>query len=200
MPPENTQSYRRAIYERELHAPELTFPPNKPEDVEILAFHRQFEPVGAGDEGYVLLTNGMSDRRMTLSEAAARANVPPRAELMWCVRDPTPDIISGLRWLAVFPFIDETWLGFGHRTPLPWPLVAGSDFKTYLLLTPIIKPDERIAESLTIDGDAVEILTVNLISDAEYAFIKAEGLDPFLDILDENNYPKFFDPGRQSYI
>ena len=48
-------------------------------------------------------------------------------------------------------------------------------------------------------GDPVEILTVNLISDREYELIKNEGLDPFLDLLDDNEYPPIFDPARKSY-
>jgi hypothetical protein len=46
----------------------------------------------------------------------------------------------------------------------------------------------------------VEVLTVNLISDREYALIKNKGLDAFLDLLDENDYPTIFDPSRKSYL
>ena len=136
---------------------------------------------------------------MPLPESAAKDHTP-RAELMWYVREPTRDIVNNIRWLAEFPFIDDTWLGFGHRVPMPWPPVQGSDFKTFLFLTPIIKPDKRIAEKLTIEGERVEILTVHLISDAEYRFIKAEGLDAFLDILDNHHYPQILEPQRGSYI
>ena len=37
----------------------------------------------------------------------------------------------------------------------------------------------------------MEILTVNLISDREYELIKNKGVDAFLDLLDENDYPRF---------
>ncbi|WP_426535168.1 suppressor of fused domain protein [Bradyrhizobium sp. McL0615] len=46
----------------------------------------------------------------------------------------------------------------------------------------------------------MEILTVNLISDREYELIKRDGLDTFLDLLDENDYPAIFDPARKSYV
>jgi hypothetical protein len=59
--------------------------------------------------------------------------------------------------------------------------------------------DQRIAEALAVSGDPVEILTVNLISDREYELIKNEGLDPLLDLLDDNEYPPIFDPARKSY-
>ena len=74
------------------------------------------------------------------------------------------------------------------------------DFRTFLFLTPVITPDQQIAEALSIAGDPVEILTVNLISDREVALIKSEGLDAFLDLLDENYYPPIFDPMRKSYV
>ncbi|MHC2341036.1 suppressor of fused domain protein [Bradyrhizobium barranii] len=124
----------------------------------------------------------------------------PRAELMWYVREPTPEICANLRWLANLPFIDTTWFGFGHRVAMPAPPMAGTEFQTFLFLTPIIGPDKSIAEALEIAGDPVEILTVNLISDRELALIKSEGLDPLLDLLDENDYPPIFDPARKSYV
>ena len=83
---------------------------------------------------------------------------------------------------------------------MPAPPIPGTDFKTFLFLTPVITPDQRIAEALSLSGDPVEILTVNLISDREYELIKNEGLDPFLDLLDENGYPPIFDPSRKSYV
>ena len=109
-------------------------------------------------------------------------------------------VCANLRWLANLPFIDTTWFGFGHHVALPCPPVAGTDFQTFLFLTPIIGPDKQIAEALEIASDPVEILTVNLISHQELGLIKSRGLDPFLDLLDENDYPPIFDPTRKSYV
>jgi len=119
---------------------------------------------------------------------------------MWYVREPDPNIISNLKWLAEYPFIDNTWLGFGHRIEMPWAPVSGSDFRILLVLPPIIAPDKRIAEELAIDGDDVTILCVHLISGTEYEFIKASGLDAFLDMLDECRYPIVFNPARKSCV
>lgn len=198
--PDTPHTYRRAAYEVELDEPDLVFPGTGPDGVEILAFGRDFGACGPEDIGYVLLTNGMSDRRMTLPVASLGDGATPRAELMWYVREPTSDIVDTMRWLANYPFLDSTWLGFGHRIPMPDPPLQGSDFRTFLFLTPIIKPDERIAASLVIDGERVDILTVNLISDDEYALIKAGGLDDFLDLLDDNDYPPILDLDRRSYV
>ncbi|MEW6640899.1 MAG: suppressor of fused domain protein [Pseudomonadota bacterium] len=192
-------AYRRAVYESELGSPEHCFPDAVPGGIEILGFGRDFSVTDAEDEGYVLVTNGMSDRRMAIPPQA-EGEVKRRAELMWYVREPTPDIVAAMRWLAQLPGIDKTWLGFGHRIPMPVPPLPGSDFRTYLLLTPIIAPDQRLAEQLSIAGEAVDILTVNLISDAEYRLIQQAGLDPFLDLLDDNDHPPIFDPGRASYV
>src|SRR5262249_11222482 len=157
------------------------------------------------DEGYVLLTNGMSNRRMNVPPEVRPDQARRRAELIWYVREPTPEICGNLRWLAAFPFIDDTWLGSGHRAPLPrpalaGPALAGSDFRTFLFLTPIIYADQRISQTLAIGGDPVEILTVHLISESEYGLIKRDGLSPFLKLLDANDYPFVFDPSRRSYV
>jgi hypothetical protein len=190
--------HRLAIYESELGEPEYSFTDSAERRIDIHAFGRDFVPEcqEGSDEGYVLLTNGMSEQRMP----GANGDAKPRAELMWYVRAPTPEIYDNLRWLANLPFIDTTWFGFGHRVALPRPPVAGTDFETFLFLTPIIGPDKRIAEALEIAGDPVEILTVNLISQQELALIKSRGLDPFLDLLDENDYPPIYDPARKSYV
>ncbi|PDT90292.1 Suppressor of fused protein (SUFU) [Bradyrhizobium sp. Y36] len=189
---------RLAIYESELGEPEHTITDSADRRIDIHAFGRDFVPAcqEGSDEGYVLLTNGMSEQRMP----GVRGDSKLRAELMWYVREPTPDVCDNLRWLANLPFIDTTWFGFGHRVALPRPPVAGTEFQTFLFLTPIIGPDKSIAETLEIAGDPVEILTVNLISDRELGLIKSRGLDPFLDLLDENDYPPIFDPARKSYV
>ena len=190
--------HRLAIYESELGEPEHSFTDSAERRIDIHAFGRDFVPVceEGSDEGYVLLTNGMSEQRMP----EAHGNAKPRAELMWYVREPTPEICANLRWLANLPFIDTTWFGLGHRVAMPAPPIAGAEFQTFLFLTPIIGPDKEIAEALEIAGDPVEILTVHLISHQELALIKSRGLDPFLDLLDKNDYPPIFDPARKSYV
>jgi hypothetical protein len=57
--------------------------------------------------GYVLLTNGMSNRRMNVPPDVD-PDTPRRAELMWYVRQPTNQIVAMLCWLAKLPFLDKT--------------------------------------------------------------------------------------------
>lgn len=194
---------RLAIYEHELGKAEHSFADSEEHRIDIHAFGRDFVPdcEEGSDEGYVLLTNGMSELRMPLPHDGRTDEIKPRAELMWYVREPTPAICANLTWLARLPFMDETWFGFGHRVLMPEPPVAGTDFRTFLFLTPIFGPDKSIAEALAIAGDAVEILTINLISEPELDLIKTTGgLDTFLDLLDENDYPPIFDPSRKSFV
>ncbi|MER9756358.1 suppressor of fused domain protein [Mesorhizobium sp. M0166] len=195
----SNHTYRRSIYIEELGEPDHVFPGNGPEAIEVLAFGRDFSLIDPAGDGFVCLTNGMSDRRMTVPSNAGE-DAKRRAELMWYVRKPEPNIIKNLRWLAEYPFIDDTWLGFGHRIPMSWPPVPRSEFRTFLFLTPIIAPDQRIADALNIENDEVAILSVHLISGIEYDFIKTAGLDAFLDVLDEHDYPPIFNPERKSYV
>jgi hypothetical protein len=199
-PAANTHQRRLAVYQRELDEPEYTFRDPGDRRIDVHAFGRDFVPdcEEGSDEGYVLLTNGMSEQPMAGTDRTDGTKA--RAELMWYVREATPELSITLRWLATVPFIDNVRFGFGHRVPMPAPPVVGTDFRTFLFLTPIIQPDQRIAEQLSTAGEPVEILTVNLISDREYELIRNDGLEAFLDLLDENDYPPIFDPARKSYV
>jgi Suppressor of fused protein (SUFU) len=165
----------------------------------LVGFERDFaedcEP--GSDLGYVLLTNGMSDRRMNVP-ADGDPDTPRRAELMWYVRKPTSRIVTTLSWLAKLPFLDDTWFNFGLRVPMPEPPITGCEFRTFLFLIPIIRRDQELAEALRIENDPVTLLTVHLSSEAEYRLIRANGLDPLLDLFDEHDYPPVFDPNRPS--
>jgi hypothetical protein len=199
--PDGLYERRLTIYEQELGLPEHTFPDRTDRRIIVHAFGRDFVPdcEQGSNEGYVLLTNGMSEQRMPVPDHIGPNKIKLRAELVWYVREPTQEICGNLHWLAKLPFIDATWFGFGHRVLMPAPPLAGTDFKTFLFLKPIIRSEQRMAQRLAIEDDPVEILTVNLISDRELELIKADGLDAFLDLLDENDYPPIFDPSRKSY-
>jgi hypothetical protein len=184
------RDYRLALYQEHLGTVDLEFADERhgsdeTDRIDVAGFERDFtescEP--GSDLDYVLLTNGMSNRRM---------NVPPdvdpdttrRAELMWYVRKPTSQIVTMLRWLAELPFLDDTWFNFGLRVPMPEPPITGCEFRTFLFLIPIIRRDQELAEALRIENEPVTLLTVHLISEAEYRLIRANGLDPLLDLFD----------------
>jgi hypothetical protein len=173
--------------------------------IDVYAFGRNFveecDDDAEDDEGYVLITSGMSDRLMT-APAGTEVDETLATELIWYVRDLNPAYFHMLRWLAKLPTIDATWFGAGHRVPMPEPPLSFCGFRTFLLLQPIIATDRDLFDGLMQQDQPIETLVVHLIADAEYALIKSdeEGLNTFLDLLDENDYPLLFDPNRVSFV
>jgi hypothetical protein len=188
-----------------LEEPDQIFADQSGDDhlVHIAAFSRDFveecDSDAESDEGFVLVTSGMSDRAMPLAEGQDKA-CSDRKELMWYVREPNDDFIRELRWLAKLPNFDQFFLKSGDRVPMPTPPIPGCTFKAYLFLTPIIRTDRDLLEDIELGGEDIETLCVHLLSDAEYALVKEEGLDEFLDMLDDNSYPIIFDPNRRSIV
>jgi Suppressor of fused protein (SUFU) len=199
------RDYRLALYQEHLGTVDLKFVDERnrsdeADRIDVVGFERDFaESESGSDHGYVLLTNGMSNRRMNVP-ADLDPETPRRAELIWYVRKPTGQIVTILRWLAQLPFLDDTWFNFGLRVPMPEPPITGCEFRTFLFLIPIIRRDQELADALRVDNDPVTLLTVHLISEAEYQLIRANGLDPLLDLFDEHDYPPIFDPHRPSYV
>jgi hypothetical protein len=198
--------YRLERYQEQLGTIDLEFGDKRngsgeSERIDVLGFERDFAEIckPGSDLGYVLLTNGMSNRRMNVP-SHIDPDTPRRAELIWYVRQPTKQMVTTLRWLAELPFLDDTWFNLGLRLPMPEPPISGCEFQTFLFLTPIIRGDQELAEALRIGNDPVTLLTVHLISEAEYGLIRTNGLDPLLDLFVERDYPPIFDPNRPSYV
>lgn len=193
---------RRACWRDAHGAPTRVFPADE-DGVAVEAYEFDFCPdEGAEDRGWILVTNGMSDRRMHLDDEAEHAiasgEVKPRAELVWYVRELDEGYVATLRWLAELPFIDETWLGFGHTIPMPEPIIEGTLLTTFLFLTPIIGRHAEI--EIEVEGEPVELLVVHLLTDAEYALKREHGTDAILTLFDEHAYPLVLDPGRASMM
>lgn len=171
--------------------------------VHVYAFARNFVEEGndaPDDEGYVLVTSGMSDRAMHVP-VEAMDEQSPFIELIWYVRDLNPEYVHYLRWLAKLPQIDSTWFSSSHRVPMPKPPLSFCAFKTFMFLTPISRTDDNLLKDIEIGGHVIETLCVHLISEAEYAFVKTDhGFNSFMDILDNHDYPLIFDPKRKSYL
>ncbi len=75
----DSHALRLAVYEQELGEREHTFLGSGDSRIDMHAFGRDFVPdcEEGSDEGYVLLSNGMSEQRMTVPE---QAEAKPRAE------------------------------------------------------------------------------------------------------------------------
>jgi hypothetical protein len=172
--------------------------------VDVYGFARNFiadcDDGADDDAGVVLVTSGMSDRLMPIPPAAT-GEASPAAELIWYVREPNREFIGNLRWLAKLANMDKTWFGSGHRVPMPDPPLSFCGFRTFLLLTPIIRPDRELLTAVYAAEHPIETLCVHLISEPEYALIKrTDGLRSFFDLLDEGDYPIVFDPRRESLL
>jgi len=172
--------------------------------VRIEAYAFDFSMGEGQDLGYVLFTNGMSDRRMTLDEPAQLAfeagEITPRAELAWYVRKPSPRYVGHLRWLAQFPFIDDTWIGSRHTVAMPEPLFERSELTAFFFLKPILKRHTRIAEAMRISGDPVELLVVHALTAPEYELKRDQGADAILDLFDAKGHALVLDERRGSYV
>jgi len=165
--------------------------------IDIHAFGRNFVEECSGeadDEGCILVTSGMSDSLMPVPEDCDDESAA--VELVWYVRDLDPEYFSNLRWLAKLPRLDRTWFGIGHTVPMPQPPLSFSGLDTFLLLPPIIRTDRQLFAQLQQQGHAIGTLAVHLLHRQEYATITQRGLDSFLDLLDEHDYPFIFDPVR----
>lgn len=198
-----SHTLRTELYRRAHGEPARVF--DSVDDVRIEAYSFDFSIEDDHEDlGYVLFTNGMSDRRMQLDEPAQRAfeagEVMPRAELAWYVRKPAPRYLAHLRWLAKFPFIDATWLGSGHTVVMPEPLFERSELTAFFVLRPILGRHTRIAEAMRIEGDPVELLVVHALTAAEYEYKRERGSNAILDLFDANDYPLVLDERRESYV
>ena len=169
--------------------------------VHVFAFARDFaEEEDESDDGFVLVTSGMSDKAMPLPPNDT-GDESPRAELIWYVRDLNDEYTRMLRWLAKLPSFDGFFLGSGHRVPMPEPILSFSYKTVFMTLDPIITRDSELLSSIELGGHAIRTLNVHLLTAAEYALVKSEdGLNTFLDLMDEKDYPHIFDPKRLSYV
>lgn len=148
-----------------------------------------------------LVTSGMSDSPMPLPR---KADGPARrVELIFYCSEIKLEYVETLRWVAHFPHDQRTWVGAGHTIPNgnpPAPFWGSSILDTLLLISPIITPDQRLPQELTLEGDAVEFLWVVPLSSAECRLKLAKGVGAILDLFDKHRHPPIFDPNRPSYV
>jgi len=153
-----------------------------------------------GSSTCVLVTGGMSDAPMTTPD---ESNFPRRVELILYCKEPKPEYIATLRWLAHFPHNQSTWLGMGHTIPNgipPQPFWGSAVLDTILLLPPIVQKDAALPQHLKIAGEPVEFLWVVPISTAECTLKLDKGVEAILDLFSIHRHPHVFDPRRKSYV
>jgi Suppressor of fused protein (SUFU) len=168
--------------------------------IHIVVFDRDFSAdEDEVDNGFVLVTCGMSDRAMPMPDDYD-GEESPRVELIWYVREVNEEYVRNVRWLAKLPHFDQFLLGSGHRVPMPEPILSFSDKTVFMTLSPIVSRDRDMLDDIEFGGCEVHTLAVHLLTDDEHSLVKTdEGFDAFLDLMDENDYPIIFDPQRPSY-
>lgn len=154
-----------------------------------------------------LVTSGMSDLPMTLSEGV---EAPRHMELMltlpgdWPMRQEDFEDerhywpIRLLKTLARLPHKHATWLGFGHTIPNgdpAEPYAPGVGFDGAIVLPPVSAP-EAFGE-LLIDADkTIVFMTVVPLYPQEMALKLKKGSDALLDRFDAKGVGDIVDPGR----
>jgi hypothetical protein len=147
-----------------------------------------------------LVTSGMSDLAMNVP---AKTGAPPRVEIIFYCKEPKPEYIDTMRWLAHFPHDQKSWIGAFHTIPNgnpPAPLWGSPNLDTLFLLPPIVKIDQNLQEELILDGDGVQFLWMVPLTTAECNLKLAKGSDAILDLFQKNRHPHVFDPNRKSYV
>ncbi|WP_369977722.1 suppressor of fused domain protein [Xanthomonas bundabergensis] len=154
-----------------------------------------------------LVTSGMSDLPMTLSEGV---EAPRHMELMlslpadWPLRQQDFEDerhywpIRLLKTLTRLPHKHATWLGFGHTVPNgdpAEPYAPGVGFDGAIVLPPVSAP-EAFGE-LVIDADkTIVFMTIVPLYPEEMALKLKKGSEALLDRFDAKGVGDIVEPGR----
>jgi hypothetical protein len=136
--------------------------------IDILAFKR-------ADGFFTLLTNGMSDKRMSFPRGSKDCN---RAELEMHVKDVRREYVDRLYLTAALPFIDRTCLKPGDTVSWGLPIVNGSDLTEDLLLPSPIPAHRRL--KLPVGKDQGQLLWCLQITESELEFKKSNGVEALM--------------------
>jgi hypothetical protein len=150
-----------------------------------------------------LVTEGMSDQPMT---APPGAN--PFVELMmalpadWPIEDLAADDswpVHLLKYLAVFPHENGTWLGPWHLLPNGDPALPYAPNTAYsgMVVTPMI--NVRTPEAREIDG-RISLLAVVPLHPAEIGLKLAHGSTKLIEAFDRAGVSELVDPLRPSSV
>jgi hypothetical protein len=161
-----------------------------------------FPPADEAEDGFrTYITGGISRRKMQLPEDVEpdhEAGVLERAEYVFYTKEKSKRYIDMLALLAVFPFVDKTFVARGHTVGLTEPLDDDGVLTAVFLLSSLYSGHRDVFDSARVHGDRVNYLWIVPISAAERALKRKEGMNALLDLLGENNNPVVF-RGRASY-
>lgn len=152
-----------------------------------------------------LITSGMSDLPMNLPPGTDRSLA--RAELLMYVphREPesTPRFeVELLRSMARLPFEYDTWLSVGQTRPNgnpPRPIAPGSQLTTAFFLPPFFEPD-GFADGLRLEGESVNLLWLQPITDAERQFALSKGSRALVELMEQRHLSPVLNLNRPSLL
>jgi hypothetical protein len=151
-------------------------------DVFIYEMHVKHEHI------YALVTNGLSDRRMSDDTDAMNAN---RTELIQYVQRYSEDYAKHLHSMAWTAAFKDFRVDAGDTIASELPGVANSKWQHGFFLQPFLA--EHRESGLMLAGDPLSFLWYIPISTDELEFKREHGLQTFLAVLDESELPWVFD-------
>jgi hypothetical protein len=147
-------------------------------------------------EFFALVTGGMSDFPMNVPEGLAYK----RAELVMYAREPKPEYIRLLRFLARLPHQQEaTW--YFHGTTMtngqpPQPIFDGSSLDCYLFLCSPDQPEDSWLQ----EDELTMLLWVVPITRGERQFIMDRDLEAFIEAYDQTPNSLLLNERRQAVV
>ena len=166
-------------------------------------------PPTPGQDHYLLVTAGMSDRTMNVAEGLENADEHALAELVialppdWFPYFPDDVERTERCWparllgeLALLPHKHDTWLGIGHTVPSPQgPYHRSTNLRCALLLPPLLTP--RTFRQLRLDDGRIINFHAVVLLHAEEAQRKLDaGLQALLEVFEQKHVTERLDPRR----
>lgn len=157
---------------------------------------------------HVLVTSGMSNLPMNTPK---NIDVPSYVELMMVLPSfwqiPKKGEVIGdqhwpvqlLRYLAHFPDVYQTWLGFGHTIPNddpPIPFANDTLLCGSIILSSCYMPEEF--QTLSLGGKTIQFFSVVPLYQEEMELKVKQGSDELLSLFDQNNINDLVIPDRMN--
>ena len=158
---------------------------------------------------HLFVTSGLSERPMKAPKsqwqhAELCLLLPPAWPLDFLSGEKTQHAwpVSGLASVARLPFLQDSWLGFGHSIPNgqpPAPLGPGTALSAWLLIPPVSLP-EKFTGLQTKRQPFVNFWALVPLHEDEMAFKLKKGTDKLLALFGRKGIQDILDPGRPSVL
>jgi hypothetical protein len=153
-------------------------------------------PIDNWDEpAYIAVTNGMSDHQMAEGDDPEQLR---RREIIQYLARHTEGHARRLRDMAWLPLHDGFLLDTHHTLPWNWAAVEGTPWKNALFLQPLLRSHQEL--TWKVEGETAAFLWHIPVSDEERQFILDEGVDAFIDIMDEAELSFVFDEEEREVL